>query len=87
MDTVNPADLRRFAARDWAAAERAKQEYWAECYRRAGSGPAWRASTALLAHARRLGACPTDEDRADDLGHHLRIRDLLDRAASAFAGR
>ena len=54
--TVTRADLGRFAERDWAAVERGKREYWAECYRRDGAGPAWRASVALLEHARRLGA-------------------------------
>lgn len=84
---MNGADLRRIADRDWDAAARSKREYWADCYRRGGAGPAWRASVALLEHARRLGAYPTETSRADDLAHHLRIRDQLDRAASAFTGR
>ena len=84
---VNPADLRAFAERDWAASERSKREYWAECYRREGSGPARRAATALLEHARGLGAYPTDADRAADLAHHGQLRELLDDTARAITGR
>ena len=84
---MNPADLRAFAARDWAATERSKREYWAERYRREGARPAWRAAAALLEHARRLRGNPTEAERAEDLGHHLHLRDQLDRAARALAGR
>ncbi len=85
---VDPNDLRAFANRDWAAAERAKQQYWAQRYRHEGAAPARQAATLLLEHARRLGAAGlTDRDRRDDLAHHLQLRDRLDRAARAFAGR
>jgi hypothetical protein len=85
---MDPNHLRAFANRDWAAAERGKQQYWAERYHREGATPARQAATALLAHARRLGVAGlTDDERGADLAHHLEVRDRLDRAARALAGR
>jgi hypothetical protein len=85
---VDPNDLRAFANRDWAAAERGKQKYWADRYRSEGPVPARDAATLLLDHARRLGTAGlTDGERRDDLAHHLQLRDRLDRAARALAGR
>jgi hypothetical protein len=85
---VDPNDLRTFARRDWAAAESAKQQYWTDRFHRDGAAPARHAATLLLEHARRLGAVrPGHADRSDDFAHHVEIRDRLDRAARAFAGR
>jgi hypothetical protein len=85
---VDPKDLRAFANRDWAAAERGKQQYWADRYRGDGAAPARHASTLLLEHARRLGVAGlTDRERRDDLAHHLELSDRLDRAARALARR
>jgi hypothetical protein len=85
---MDPNDLRAFANRDWAAAERGKQQYWAERYQREGAAPARQAATALLAHARSLGmAGLTDLERGADLAHHLEVRDRLDRAARALSRR
>lgn len=85
---VDPNDLRAFASRDWAAAARGKQQYWAERYRGDGAAPARHASTLLLEHARRLGAAGlTDSDRRGDFEHHLELSDRLDRAARALARR
>jgi hypothetical protein len=83
---MDPKDLRAFAARDWTATERGKQQYWADRYREDGPGPARLASTMLLEHARRLGLL-TAAQRADDLAHHVEVRDRLDRAARALARR
>jgi len=85
---VDPEDLRAFANRDWAAAARSKQQYWADRYHRDGTTPARQAATLLLEHARRLGAAGlTDGERRDDLAHHLELRDRLDRTARALARR
>lgn len=85
---MDPKDLRAFANRDWAGAERGKQQFWAERYHREGAAPARAAATALLEHARHLGnAGLTDHERGADLAHHLEVRDRLDRAARAFSGR
>jgi hypothetical protein len=80
--------LRQFARRDWSAAAQAKRDYWAEAYRRFGSGVARRTSTRLLDHARSVHpGFPTDEDRAHDLRHHVEFRERLDRAARALSCR
>lgn len=84
---MDPNDLRAFAHRDWAAAARLKQQYWADRFHRDGAAPARHAATLLLEHALRLGAVGLAADRADDFAHHVEIRDRLDRAARAFAGR
>ena len=84
---VDPKDLRAFAQRDWAAAERGKQQYWADRYRREGAGPARQAATQLFEHARRLGTIGLESDRADDFAHHVVIRDRLDRVARALGSR
>ena len=81
-------DLRQFARRDWASAERAKRDYWADEYRRVGPAAARHASTLLLDHARRLHpGFPSDFDRAADLAYHLVVCAHLDRAARAFPSR
>jgi hypothetical protein len=81
-------DLRAFAHRNWAAAERSKQQYWVERFRRDGPGPARHASTLLLEHARRLGSVLLNgPDRAGDLAHHIALRNRLDRAGRALARR
>jgi hypothetical protein len=78
----------QFARRDWAAVEASKLDHWAEEYKRHGGAPARAAATALLNHVRRMQpAYPTAEDRADDLAHHLFLRERLDRAAGAFSRR
>jgi len=85
---VNPEDLRRFARRDWGAAEDSKGDYWTEQYRTHGSAPAWLASVALLQHMRAVQPdYPSASDRAEDLAHHQSFRDRLDRAAFAFIRR
>ena len=85
---VDPKDLRAFADRDWAAAARGKQQYWADRYHRDGAAPARQVATLLLEHARRLGAAGlTDSERGADLAHHLEVRDRLDRAARALGRR
>jgi hypothetical protein len=85
---VNPDDLRAFARRDWDSVARHKRAYWATRYEQEGAAPARRAATALFEHARRLAAAGGGAaDRSADLATHLAVRDRLDRAARAFAGR
>ena len=85
---MTPDDVRAFVGRDWAAIAASKRAYWAERYRLEGSLPARQASTALYEHARGLrSAIFGDAYRADDLAHHLQIRERLDRAARAIACR
>ena len=84
---MDPADLRAFAHRKWAAQD-SRLDYWAERYRIDGPSPARLASTALYQHARRLNSTIFEAGyRDDDLAHHLRVRDRLDQAARAITGR
>jgi len=86
--SVNRDDLRRFAERDWAAVADARLDYWAEQYQSRGAEAARRASSLLLEHVRRVQpGFPSDACRADDLAHHIAVRDLLDRAGRALTGR
>ena len=84
---MNLRDVAVFARRQWADGEQ-RHNYWAERYHREGSAPARTAAAALYAHARSLNSSIFDsQHRADDLAHHERICDQLDRAARAFTGR
>lgn len=84
---MDPDDLRAFAEREWAA-HGGRLDYWAERYRLHGPTPARLVSTALYEHARRMHSTIFDAGhRDDDLAHHLHVRDQLDRAARATAGR
>jgi len=75
-------------ARDWETVRASNLDYWADQFARSGGGPARLASTALLLHARAVQPdFPSETDRADDLAHHLQVRDRLDRAGRALAGR
>jgi hypothetical protein len=81
-------DLIAFARRDWHALSRSRRDFWADRYRREGGGPARHAATQLLEHARRLGSALDDAGSRDrDFASHLRLRDRLDRATRALAGR
>ena len=87
-EAVEREDLRAFVGSDWTRASEAKLEYWADRFQREGGGPARRASTMLLEHARRLGMSPLNKaDRAADLAHHERLCELLDCAGPAFTSR
>lgn len=80
--------LQAFAARDWDEMEAGKREHWAAVLRDDGAEALLRASQLLREHARRISPnWPTERDRADDLDHHVRMRQLLDRAAHACSGR
>lgn len=81
-------DLKRFAAREWAAAEASKRDYWLEQYRQHGAAPARAAAAALVLHMRRVQpGYPSARDRDDDLADHHALRQRLDRTAHAFTSR
>ena len=80
--------LHAYVGRDWAQGEAAERSHWAEVYRRDGPRALWDAAQALFAHMRAIQpAFPDDRSRADDLAHHLTLKDRLDRASHAFTGR
>ncbi len=88
---MDPRDAKAYVDRGWAAAEALKREYWAKEFAHRGSGATLETSHALWQHMRLLRPdWPSDEERHDDLAHHLSLKRLIDRAAGAFvplAGR
>jgi hypothetical protein len=76
--------IRAFALRDRSAVAAAKEDWWAG----RGRAAALHASRALWAHARLVRPdWPTARDRADDLAHHVALKERLDRAARVFTRR
>jgi hypothetical protein len=76
----DPAALRAFASRDWAAAARAKDRYWRDWKRARGPG----AGILLGDELRRQVAAvrpdgPSARERAEDLATHLRVLEALGR--------
>jgi len=77
---VRPEDLRAFAQRDWARIERAKIAYWAELYKKHGSGPSVRAADALRAHVQRCAPAAVRAQRALDTEDLVRFKGRIDAA-------
>lgn len=78
---LKPADVRAFMERPWGLLEAATEEHRAE---RAQEDPewAWHTAQALREEVRRLNpGWPTEEDRARDLEHHVKLKALIDRAS------
>jgi len=85
---MDPEHLRAFARRDRSAVEQLKREHWARQFREHGGLAALRAGHALYEYARRVRPdIPTEQDRADDLAHHIALKRLLDRASGVLAVR
>jgi hypothetical protein len=81
---VDADALRAFALRDRAPVARLKREYWAERYRAEGPGPGMRAARDLWEHMRALRPeWPTDAERAEDLRHHVALKECFARIARA----
>lgn len=80
--------IRRFARRDWAAVADSDREYWAQRFDAAGGMETFRIGQQLFEHARRLcPEWPTNQERADDLAHHVEIAGKLARAADVVCRR
>jgi hypothetical protein len=85
---MNSNHLREFAMRDRLSVQRAKATYWAERFRDQGWEANWRTAQELAMYVRRVRPdFPTARDRDEDLAHHVRLKNLLDRAAHAFSRR
>jgi hypothetical protein len=79
--------VRAFARRDWHAAGHAKDEHWAREFARRGPAATLEASAALWQHMRLIRPdWPTDQERSEDLAHHVALKRAIDRAARVFAG-
>ncbi len=79
-------DLKAYLDRRWAAAETLKVEHWAREFAERGPEATLAVSRALWEHMRLVRPeWPSDDERRDDLAHHLRLKRAIDRAAPAFA--
>lgn len=77
---ADPADLRAFAARDWAAVERNTAEYWRAWKQRHGAAGAIRIADELRRQAiAQRPDWPTHAERMADLECHLRVAEALRR--------
>jgi hypothetical protein len=83
---MEPGDLRAYADRRWAAVEILKLEHWTREFAARGPAATLEASHGLWEHMRLLRPdWPSDEERREDLDHHLRLKRAIDRAAGVFA--
>jgi hypothetical protein len=84
---VESEHVRAFAQRDWRAAETLKGEHWAREFAARGSAATLEASAALSRHMRLVRPdWPSDEERRDDLAHHIALKRAIDCAARVFVG-
>jgi hypothetical protein len=83
---VESKHARAFVERDWEAAAALKGAHWAREFAARGAAATFEASAALWQHMRIVRPdWPTDEDRRDDLAHHIALKRAIDRAARVFA--
>src|SRR5205823_14167599 len=79
---VNAADIRAFVARDWRLIEELKKDQWLE--QKAGMTPsaALEFAAGLFEYARALKPdWPNGSEREADLASHIRMAEILQRAA------
>ena len=82
---MTPEDLRAFAHRDWSAVAERKRTFWLELTHQHGPLAALRAADALRVHAAKFMTDAAQlEARGEDLAHHLRLKQRIDAARSAF---
>ncbi|HVH58553.1 MAG TPA: hypothetical protein VM791_19965 [Vicinamibacterales bacterium] len=85
---MDPTLVHAYVSRDWAQGEAAERSHWADIYRRDGSRALWSAAQGLFVYMRAIRPeFPDDGMRTEDLAHHVRVKDHLDRAAHAFTRR
>ena len=80
--SMNASDIKDYAQRDWAGIAALDQSYWTERYRKQGPEAGWQAAAALRQHVKSVRPeWPDAAARAADFQHHVRFKQLLDRAA------
>jgi hypothetical protein len=85
---MDPADLRAFAHRARLEVEQQKREHWGKRFREGDGNTTLHAARALYDYVRRVRPdYPTERDRAEDLAHHIALKQLIDRASRALAVR
>ncbi|MGH7333452.1 MAG: hypothetical protein ACREKS_12075 [Candidatus Rokuibacteriota bacterium] len=79
--------LRDFLQRDWETAAALKREHWVREFAVYGAVATVAASAALWQHMRAVRPdWPTQEQRQEDLAHHIALKRAIDRAARVFVG-
>lgn len=82
---LRPEDLRSYRDRPWGRIRAAKERHWADETRRRGASAGIAAGAALWVHMKRIdSAWPSEDDRAADLRHHVRMASMFRRLADAF---
>lgn len=85
---LDPAALRAFCERRWDLVREQKLAHWAEQTRTKGARAGIEAGEALWMHTRSIDPqWPTEEQRREDLQHHLELSARMRRVAHVFAGR
>ena len=80
--------MRAFARRDWERVGVLKRAYHAQRIRGEDPDAGFLLAQRLREHVRGIRPeWPTPRDRADDLAHHLELKEKLERAARGFSGR
>ena len=83
---MDAPDLKAYLERGWAAAEALKRAHWAREFAARGPEATIQAAHALWQHMRLVRPdWPSEEQRREDLVHHVRLKERIDRAAHAFA--
>jgi len=73
--------IREFVARDWGAARRSKDAYWAERIDQLGAREAFRIADELRRQALQINpAWPHPDERRLDLAAHALLAELMRRA-------
>lgn len=81
-------DVRRYLERDRSAVESQKRQYWAQLCRAEGGAATLAAAHALHAHLRFVRPdYPTERDRAEDLAHHVALKQMIDQGSRAIPVR
>jgi hypothetical protein len=80
---VRAEDLREFAARSRDAVAVAKRAHWQSVVQSGDGLGAFDAAQALYEHARLVADFPSESYAAEDLAHHVRLKQLIDRASEA----
>ncbi|MBN1945306.1 MAG: hypothetical protein JW797_06485 [Bradymonadales bacterium] len=76
-------EIRAFARRDHDLVENLKRRYWTHRHREVGPAGFFELGSWIYYHARQLNPeYPTEEQRREDLAHHVRLARLLEQVAA-----
>jgi hypothetical protein len=85
---VRAEDIRAFVERPFAEIERLKREHWASFASAKPQSSTLTPGELLYEHAREVDSgFPSADYSRQDWEHHLRLKELIDRAQAAVQGR